>query len=110
MRSEKTPFVGGPLDGRVLDVLTGATGNPPKWYEVPVPGANGGATVVHAYERQPAGYGKRLGLQRGWKYVYVPQGREPWSPKWPWSRNTPAPGATSTRHAGGDTSSPGKDD
>jgi hypothetical protein len=100
VRSEKTPFVGGPLDGRDLPVLTGPTGNPPKWYEVPVPDAAGGPPTVHAYERQPAGYSKRLGLQRGWKYVYVPEGREPWSPKWPWS----------SRRAGGGTPSTGTGD
>ncbi|CAM5504386.1 hypothetical protein GCM10010329_63480 [Streptomyces spiroverticillatus] len=105
MRSEKTPFVGGPLDGQALDVLTGPTGNPPKWYEVPVPSPDGPPTV-YAYERRPAGYSKRLGLQRGWKYVYVPGGREPWSPKWPWSK--PAP--ESTRHADDERPSTGTGD
>lgn len=102
MRSEKTLFVGGPLDGQALDVLTGTTGHPPKWYEVPVPDPAGGRPTVHAYERRPAGYSKRLGLQRGWTYVYVPEGREPWRPKWPWSK--------STRHAGGGPPSTGTGD
>ncbi|MEV7087070.1 hypothetical protein AB0O07_14390 [Streptomyces sp. NPDC093085] len=93
MRSEDTLFTGGPLDGRVLPVLTGPTGNPPKWYEVPVPSADGGAPTVYAYVREPAGYSKRLGIQRGWRYVYVPEGRGPRGPRWPWSK-PPAPGAS----------------
>ncbi|WP_328902388.1 hypothetical protein OHR86_22925 [Streptomyces sp. NBC_00441] len=84
MRSENTAFVGGPLDGRVLPVLTGATGHPPKWYEVPVPDAAGGPPTVHAYRRTPAGHTKRLGIQRGWIYAYAPEGRE--RPRWPWSK------------------------
>ncbi|MCX5204239.1 hypothetical protein OG897_22655 [Streptomyces sp. NBC_00237] len=114
MRSEKTPFVGGPLDGQALDVLTGPTGNPPKWYEVPVPDAGGGPPTVYAYERRAAGYSKRLGLQRGWKYVYVPEGREPWTPKWPWTKPAPRPAPPSapesTRHADGGQSPTGKGD
>ncbi|MCI3225482.1 MULTISPECIES: hypothetical protein [Streptomyces] len=86
MRSEETVFVGGPLDGRVLPVLTGPTGQPPKWYEVPVPDAGGGPPTVFAYRRVPAGYTKRLGIQRGWKYEYVPEGRERRTLKWPWSK------------------------
>ncbi|WP_046499738.1 hypothetical protein [Streptomyces odonnellii] len=86
MRSEDTLFVGGPMDGRVLAVLTGATGHPPKWYEIPVPGADGEPVVVHTYRRAPAGYSKRLGLQRGWVYEYVSAGRERRALKWPWSR------------------------
>ncbi|MER6911665.1 hypothetical protein ABT354_08345 [Streptomyces sp. NPDC000594] len=86
MRSENTPFVGGPLDGQALPVYLGATGHPPKWYEVPVPQEDGGAEVVHAYRREPLGYTKRLGLQRGWKYVYAPEGRERRELKWPWSK------------------------
>ncbi|MFD7088286.1 hypothetical protein ACFV94_10775 [Streptomyces sp. NPDC059896] len=86
MRSENTPFVGGPLDGRVLPVLTGPTGQPPKWYEVPVPDADGGPPTVFAYRRAPAGYTKRLGIQRGWKYEYVAEGRERHTLKWPWSK------------------------
>ncbi|MBW1601439.1 hypothetical protein JJV70_04820 [Streptomyces sp. JJ66] len=82
MRSEETVFVGGPLDGRVLEVLVGPTGRPPKWYEVPVPDAGGGPPLVHAYRLEPAGTGK-LGLPRGWRYVYAPQGRPP-RVRWPW--------------------------
>ncbi|MBD3933677.1 hypothetical protein IF129_19230 [Streptomyces chumphonensis] len=85
MRSERTTFVGGPLDGRVLDVLLGPTGRPPKWYEVPVPDAAGGAPTVHAYRLEAAGTG-RLGLPRGWRYVYEPEGRPPRN--WPLRRRT----------------------
>ncbi|MFI6641278.1 hypothetical protein [Streptomyces sp. NPDC050504] len=86
MKSENTPFEGGPLDGRVLPVLVGPTGHPPKWYEVPVPDADGGPPTVYAYERVPYGYTKRLGLQRGWKYAYAPGGRERRELRWPWSK------------------------
>ncbi|MET9804102.1 hypothetical protein [Streptomyces sp. NPDC006368] len=86
MRSENTPFYGGPLDGRVLPVLTGLTGHPPKWYVVPVPSDDGGPPTVHAYRRVPAGHTGRLRLQRGWKYEYAPGGRERRELKWPWSK------------------------
>ncbi|GAA3375520.1 hypothetical protein GCM10020367_43640 [Streptomyces sannanensis] len=89
MKSENTPFVGGPLDGRELQVLVGPTGQPPKWYEVPVPDEKGGPPTVYTYERVPAGHTKRLGLPRGWRYVYVPEGREP--RKWPWTKPKPKP-------------------
>ncbi|WP_326657968.1 hypothetical protein [Streptomyces sp. NBC_00385] len=87
MRSENVPFTGGPLDGRVLPVLVGATGHPPKWYEVPVPAADGAPATVHAYLRVPAGYTRRLRIQRGWVYEYAPAGRERHRPKWPWSKS-----------------------
>ncbi|MEV1055432.1 hypothetical protein [Streptomyces sp. NPDC049887] len=86
MRSENTPFVGGPLDGRVLPVLVGPTGNPPLWYEVPVPDEDGGPRTVHAYRRVAAGHSRRLGLPRGWKYEYAPEGRERRRLNWPWSK------------------------
>ncbi|WP_307124979.1 hypothetical protein [Streptomyces sp. B1I3] len=86
MKSENTPFRGGPLDGRELPVLLGPTGHPPKWYEVPVPDPDGGPATVYAYRRTPAGYTKRLGLQRGWVYEYAPGGRERPTPKWPWTK------------------------
>ncbi|WP_432105081.1 hypothetical protein [Streptomyces sp. bgisy091] len=86
MKSENTSFRGGPLDGRVLPVLLGPTGHPPKWYEVPVPDAEGGPVTVYAYRRVPAGYSKRLGIQRGWVYEYAPGGRERFTPKWPWGK------------------------
>nr|WP_202540908.1 hypothetical protein [Streptomyces sp. SID3915] len=86
VKSENTPFTGGPLDGRVLPVLLGPTGHPPKWYEVPVPGTGGRPATVHTYRRAPAGYSKRLGLQRGWVYEYASEGRERRRLKWPWTK------------------------
>ncbi len=64
--------MGGPLDGRVLPVLVGPTGRPPKRYEVPVP-RPGGRTVL-VYRLEPAAVGRRLALPRGWRYVYDPEG------------------------------------
>lgn len=69
-------------------MLTGPTGHPPKWYEVPVPDAAGGPPTVFTYRRAPAGYTKRLGIQRGWKYEYVSEGRTRRTLKWPWSSPT----------------------
>ncbi|WP_424211791.1 hypothetical protein ACN20G_06650 [Streptomyces sp. BI20] len=92
MRSEPTPFEGGPMDGRVLPVLTGPTGHPPKWYEIPVPDPTGGPTVTLVYERVPAGHTKRLGLQKGWKYAYTDRTGRP-RPRWPWTR-APKPSDT----------------
>ncbi|MET7638428.1 hypothetical protein [Streptomyces sp. NPDC005438] len=86
MRSVRTEFVGGPLDGRSLPVLVGPTGRPPKRYEVPVPDDEGGVREVLVYRLEPAGYGKRLGLPRGWRYVHEPEGRPARGPRWPWSR------------------------
>lgn len=73
MRSEETPFTGGPLDGRVLPVLVGPVGRPPRTYEVPVPGEGGLPETVHVYRLEPAGRTRRLGLPRGWVYVYAPE-------------------------------------
>ncbi|MCX5459794.1 hypothetical protein ACF1GX_07305 [Streptomyces albidoflavus] len=85
MRTEDTAFVGGPLDGRVLPVVTGLTGQVPARYEVPVPE---GGTLV--YLREPAARGRRTGIVRGWLYVYAPDtppgGRRV---RWPWSRREP---------------------
>jgi hypothetical protein len=73
MRSEDSIFVGGPLDGRVLPVLTGIDGRPPKRYEVPVPSADEDeAATVHVYRLEPASYTRRLGIPRGWRYVHEP--------------------------------------
>lgn len=72
MRGERTAFVGGPLDGRVLKVLVGANGRPPKRYEVPVPDAAGGPTAVHVYVLEAARVTPRLGLPRDWRYVHAP--------------------------------------
>lgn len=86
MRGEDTLFVGGPLDGTVLPVLVGATGQPPKTYEIPVPDEDGGPPTVHVYRRVPAGMTPRLGLIRGWAYEYDPEGKRRVGPKWPWSK------------------------
>lgn len=80
------PFVGGPLDGRSLPVLLGPTGKPPPVYEVPVPGPDGEPATVHVYAREPAGHTRRLGLPRGWRYVYAPDAGPRRGPRWPWSR------------------------
>ncbi|MFE3633826.1 hypothetical protein [Streptomyces cellostaticus] len=91
MKSEDTPFEGGPLDGRVLPVLLGPTGHPPKAYRVPVPDAAGGPPTVHVYRRVPRGHSKRLGLVRGWKYLYDPEGAPTERLRWPWSRPDSGP-------------------
>ncbi|HWM35970.1 MAG TPA: hypothetical protein VNS49_02480 [Streptomyces sp.] len=87
MRSEETVFVGGPMDGRVLPVLVGVNGRPPKNYEVPVPAPETGRATVHVYRLEPAGYSRRLRLPRGWRYVHEPDGRPRGKPRWPWSRS-----------------------
>jgi len=90
VKSEDTPFEGGPMDGRVLPVLLGPTGHPPKQYRIPVPDPDGGPPTVLIYRRVPRGQSK-LGLQKGWKYAYEPEGR-PSRLKWPWSRPDATPG------------------
>ncbi|MEV5956662.1 hypothetical protein AB0M11_23310 [Streptomyces sp. NPDC051987] len=87
MKSQETPFEGGPMDGRVLPVLLGMTGHPPKTYRIPVPDPAGGPPAVLVYRRVSRGQSGRLGLSRGWKYVYDPAGRGGGGPKWPWSRS-----------------------
>nr|WP_206323549.1 hypothetical protein [Streptomyces sp. HNM0574] len=77
------------MDGRALPVLLGPTGRPPRHYEVPVPGPGGGPPTVHRYRLEPAGHTRRLGLPRGWRYVYESEGpAAPWHTrlKWPWSK------------------------
>ncbi|MFH8799933.1 hypothetical protein ACH4F6_10115 [Streptomyces sp. NPDC017936] len=91
MKSEDTPFEGGPMDGRVLPVLLGPTGHPPKTYRIPVPDAAGGPPTVLVYRRVPRGHGGKLGLHRGWKYAYDPQGRAGGRPRWPWSKPDATP-------------------
>lgn len=83
MRAEETEFVGGPLDGRVLPVLTGVFGNPPRTYSVPVPAVDGGEPVVHVYVRTAHPDPRRRRLSR-WRYEYDPVGGphragRPWS-------------------------------
>ncbi|MFD8218874.1 hypothetical protein ACFV2U_35535 [Streptomyces sp. NPDC059697] len=100
MKSEDTPFEGGPLDGRVLPVLLGLTGHPPKVYRVPVPDADGGPPTVLVYRRVQARVSKRLGLHQAWKYEYDPSGDPRSGPKWPWSKpGGKSAGATPESHA-----------
>lgn len=94
MRSEDTLFSGGPLDGRVLPVLVSAAGRPPKTYEVPVPGGAGRPAVTHVYRLEPALFSRRLGLPRGWRYVYEPDGRPRGGLTWPWRTPRRAPEST----------------
>lgn len=87
MRSEEAVFTGGPMDGRVLPVLVGANGRPPRTYEIPVPAPEEGtAATVHVYRLEPAHTTPRLGLPRGWRYVHQPEGRPRGRLRWPWSR------------------------
>lgn len=94
MKSQDTPFAGGPLDGRVLPVLLGPTGHPPKTYRVPVPDAAKGPPTVLVYRRVPAGPPGRFGLHPGWTYEYDPEGDTGGRLRWPWSKPRRKPGAT----------------
>lgn len=87
MKSEDFPFVGGPLDGRVLPVFVTATGNPPKVYKVPVPDADGGPDTVLVYVREAVAGGKRVRLVAQWRYVFVPDGKVERAVRWPWAGN-----------------------
>lgn len=80
MRSEETRFSGGPLDGRVIPVLVGATGRPPRFYRVPVPGRDGAPPAVLVYRLAPAGSPRRS----PWRYEYDPDGPTDRRPRWPW--------------------------
>ncbi|MGY5045846.1 hypothetical protein ACWDE0_09345 [Streptomyces sp. 900105755] len=103
VKSQDTPFEGGPMDGRVLPVLLGMTGHPPKTYRIPVPDPAGGPPTVLVYRRVPRGQSVgvpprersrawgRLGLSQGWKYTYDPTGKGAGGGlKWPWSKQDPA--------------------
>jgi hypothetical protein len=92
VKSEDTPFEGGPMDGRVLPVLLGTTGTPPKTYRIPVPDAAGGPPTVLVYRRVPRGHSRRLGLPKGWKYEYDPEGAKGGKLRWPWSKPDATPG------------------
>jgi hypothetical protein len=94
VKSEDTPFEGGPMDGRVLPVLLGITGHPPKTYRIPVPAPDGGPPTVLVYRRVPRAQSRRTGLTRGWKYAYDPHGPAAGRPRWPWSKPAPDPDAT----------------
>ncbi|MFE0106530.1 hypothetical protein [Streptomyces sp. NPDC059009] len=111
MKSEDTPFVGGPLDGRVLPVLLGPTGHPPKVYRVPVPDDAGGPPTVLVYRRVQAARSGRLGLHQGWLYEYDDGGgggseggagglKGLKGLKWPWSKPERGAGAGSDSGAG----------
>ncbi|MFI5674920.1 hypothetical protein [Streptomyces cellulosae] len=94
VKSEDTPFEGGPMDGRVLPVLLGPTGHPPKTYRIPVPDAAGGPPTVLVYRRVPRGRARgRLSVPQGWKYAYDPEGKQDGGLKWPWSKPGPKPDA-----------------
>ena len=82
VKSEDTPFEGGPMDGRVLPVLLGITGHPPKTYRIPVPAPDGGPPTVLVYRRVPRGRSTLTGLTAGSER------------RWPWSRPAPRPDAT----------------
>ncbi|MET9366784.1 hypothetical protein [Streptomyces griseoflavus] len=94
MKSQDTPFEGGPMDGRVLPVLLGITGHPPKTYRIPVPAPDGGPPTVLVYRRVPRARSSRTGLTRGWKYLYDPAGPASRRPRWPWSKPATDPDAT----------------
>ncbi|MFI5684018.1 hypothetical protein [Streptomyces sp. NPDC051636] len=96
MKSQDTPFEGGPMDGRVLPVLLGMTGHPPKTYRIPVPDPHGGPPTVLVYRRVPRGQSRRPGLAQGWKYAYDPEAKPGGKIKWPWSK----PDATPTGKPG----------
>jgi hypothetical protein len=86
VRHEPTEFVGGPLDGRVLEVLVGMTGQPPRVYRVPVPDPTGGPPREYVYHREPApAAGPRGSRRTRWVFVHDPEGKPPQGPTWPWS-------------------------
>ncbi|GJF19703.1 hypothetical protein SHO565_05960 [Streptomyces sp. HO565] len=91
VKSEDTPFEGGPMDGRVLPVLVGPTGHPPKTYRIPVPAPDGGPPTVLVYRRVPRSERVRTGFAR-WKYAYDPEGGKGSRRRWPWSRPDATPG------------------
>jgi hypothetical protein len=93
VKSEETPFEGGPMDGRSLPILLGPTGTPPKTYRIPVPDDAGGPPTVLVYRRVPRGHSKRLGLPKGWKYEYDPEGEAAAAHvRWPWTKPDATPG------------------
>lgn len=50
--------------------------------------------AVLVYRRVPRGHGGKLGLQRGWKYAYDPEGKKDGRLRWPWSKPDAGPGDT----------------
>ncbi|MFE1752160.1 hypothetical protein [Streptomyces anandii] len=104
VKSQDTPFEGGPMDGRVLPVLLGPTGHPPKTYRIPVPDAAGGPPTVLVYRRVPRGQSKRLGVPLGWKYEFDPEGGKGGRGgrlRWPWSKPGPGSGSQDPEGPGG---------
>ncbi|MGW6736005.1 hypothetical protein [Streptomyces sp. NPDC055013] len=91
MKSEDTPFEGGPMDGRVLPVLLGMTGHPPKTYRIPVPDPHGGEPTVLVYRRVARTPGARMSLSQRWKYEYDPEGKHGRRLNWPWSKPDTTP-------------------
>lgn len=91
VKSQITPFEGGPMDGRVLPVMVGPTGHPPKTYRIPVPDPDGGPPTVLVYRRVPRGHSRRLGLIQGWKYQYDPDDTTGGRLRWPWSKPAATP-------------------
>lgn len=87
MRHEAAEFVGGPLDGRVIEVLVGMTGQPPRVYRVPVPASEGGPEREYVYHREPSA-GPRGSRRTRWVFVHDPEGRRPDRLKWPWSKGS----------------------
>ncbi|UWE12270.1 hypothetical protein NYE86_28655 [Actinacidiphila bryophytorum] len=77
MRHEACEFVGGPLDGRTIEVIVGMTGQPPRSYSVPA------GEVRYVYHRE---HGERGKHRTPWVFTYDPEGRPPAGPKWPWSK------------------------
>ncbi|UUU24894.1 hypothetical protein [Streptomyces sp. DSM 40750] len=104
MKSQDTPFVGGPLDGRVLPVLLGITGHPPKTYRIPVPDAAGGPPTVLVYRRVDAGRGGFM--HQLWKYEYAPDADPGRRLKWPWSKPNGATGPDTRDTPDGQSATP----
>ncbi|WP_371917108.1 hypothetical protein [Streptomyces sp. IMTB 2501] len=96
VKSQDIPFEGGPMDGRVLPVMLGPTGHPPKTYRIPVPDPDGGPPTVLVYRRVPRGHSKRLGLIQGWKYQYDPDDTSGGRLRWPWSKPATPPAGPSS--------------
>ncbi len=88
------------MDGRVLPVLVGMTGHPPKTYRIPVPDPDGGPPTVLVYRRVPRGARGGLRFAR-WKYAYDPEGRKGAGRKWPWSRPGAGPAGEPDATPGG---------
>ncbi len=84
------------MDGRVLPVLVGMTGHPPKTYRIPVPDPDGGPPTVLVYRRVPRDPHRRIGLAR-WKYAYAP--RAPPAPGCAGRGRSRTPGQTPRRAA-----------